>query len=150
MVCCCISSRFTLRLLCGWEGVCGVVCGDRREVLSTWTFSVLKFSSLPSALKALTDFLVVSSGNLEARPEISCDNNGVAFIIPQHWVEFVSCSCWVSFPNLCKCKMLLALLYWYFSVLGSVFSKVLPYCFSLLFREAVWWLLTDRCWLIIT
>lgn len=79
-----VFSRFTLRLLCGWERVCGVVCGDRREVLSTWNCLSSQVLSLPSALKALTDFLVVSSGNLEAVSEISCDNNGVAFIIPQH------------------------------------------------------------------
>lgn len=74
--------RLTLRLLCVWDGVgsCAVT-GEKSSVLGT--FSVLKFCSLPSPLKALTDFLVVLVATLEARPEISCDNNGVAFVIPQ-------------------------------------------------------------------
>ena len=84
MVCCCISAGIHLGSCVGGRGYVGwcAVTGEKSSVLGT--FSVLKFSSLPSALKALTDFLVVSSGNLEARPEISCDNNGVAFISPQH------------------------------------------------------------------
>lgn len=50
-------SRFTLGLLCGWEGMCGVVCGDRREVLSSW--NILSSQVLLSAitLKGINRFL---------------------------------------------------------------------------------------------
>lgn len=124
-------SRFALMFPCGWVYVCGgvdAVAGDKSPVL--WNALILKFCPLPWPLKALTDFLVVSSKNSGSWTRDLLWYNHVAFVMPQRRVEFVSCSFWVSFPNLGKCKMLSALLYWYITVLGDVFSKVLPYCLA--------------------